>query len=488
MRTKLELVGDGVVAAAVVAFAAILFWSTSLGLFLAKTWSDWVPLLMAIPLGICLARVRPARAWMAGRLGRIPLWAIVGAGLLLRVTWAVASDWVPVSDAIVYDQMAGEILQGNFAPNAMKPKGTSYFLALHYALLGHSYLPPMITQAALSAAQLWLVHDIVLAACGFRSTAKAAAALLAIWPEHLLYVDVLGSDTIFSFLVLFAVWFIRGRSDFRFWPAVAAGFTLGCSQWMRPTGLLFIVTACVAVAAVRLRDGTARIAVRQAVALAAGACVPVGLIVWLNVASFGIASPSPALMGGFSMLVGTNLDVDGAYNKPDALWFSEELAGVEVPAGIHPAVYRDRLAKQRAWDRISAQPVEFITCALTAKMYSLWGLPATLSWPLFSSSLAKIMTVQWVMAVATLHYAIAAFVLVVCAGRTVRQAATRSPALLMLVAAAVLTTATHVFLEVQPRYHFAFVPMWSMLLALGLFTDPAAAGDPEEPFTPLRRS
>lgn len=465
-------------AAMVAVFAGVVIWSTMLGLFLATTWSDWIPLFLAIPVVAYLLWDRRVLARLADAASRIPLSRIVGLGLLLRVTWAVFSQWQPCSDALDYEQMAMDILHGDWSLNASKAKGTSYFLALHYALFGVRYLPPMLTQSVLSALQIWFVHDIVVAAGGGTRSAKLAAALLAVWPESVLYCDVLGSDTLFSFLVLFAAWMARNQSAIALWSALAAGAVLGWAHWVRPTGLLFLLATGATMVIVQGCDGRLWRGISRTVAVAAGASLPIGLIVGLNLCSFGCVSLSPSQMGGSSLLLGSNIETAGRWNESDANWCIDELPRETVPPGMYPAVYRDRRAKEKGWERIRANPIAFAACVLTGKMYNLWGAPATLSWPLFTSRLEDFMKVQWVMAVALLHYAIAALLLVRCVGRSAWGAVARSPALFQLLLAALVTSAAHCLLEVQPRYHFAFVPLWAMLLAIGFSSDDEPPGGP----------
>lgn len=449
-------------------FAGVVIWSTMLGLFFAPTWSAWIPLFIAMPIAAYLLWDKRLLVRLADVVGGVPLWQIVGVGLLLRVIWAAFSQWQPISDALDYERMAMDILQGDWSLNASKAKGTSYFLALHYALFGVRYLPPMLTQSVLSALQIWFVHDIVLAAGGGTRAAKLAAVLLAVWPESVLYCDVLGSDTLFSFLVLFAAWSIRNRSATSVWLPMVAGAALGWAHWVRPTGLLFLIAMGATMILVQAADGRFWRGIARAFAVAVGASVPIGLIVGINLTSFNCVSISPSQMGGSSLLLGSNIDTAGKWNEADAQWCIEKLPREPVPPGMYPAVYRDRRAKDKGWERIHADPVTFVACVLTGKAYSLWGSPASLSWPLFTSRLPEFMTVQWVMAVALLHYAVAALLLFRCLSRSVWQTVARSPAFFQLLLAALATNAAHCLLEVQTRYHFPLVPLWAMLLALGI--------------------
>src|SRR4030095_4091691 len=93
--------------------------------------------------------------------------------------------------------------------------GPSIVFALHYLVFGYVPLAPQLTLALLSTAQVLLVYSLLLNTTGSRPAALLGATVLAVWPEHVLYVNLLGSDVLFSTLVLVAAWLLTLTSGAR---------------------------------------------------------------------------------------------------------------------------------------------------------------------------------------------------------------------------------------------------------------------------------
>ncbi|RLS33751.1 MAG: hypothetical protein DWH79_06410 [Planctomycetota bacterium] len=465
------------IAVALKLFCGVVVWSVCLGFVFRGTWSSFLPLTLAVPAAIFLWYSRAVRERLMAEIERTSVMWLFVVGLALRVAWAVSSGWQPISDGLDYDRMAMNILNGQWGLDTYKPIGTSYFLALHYAIFGHLYVPPMMSQSLLSALQIPLVYSIVLRASSDRRAALMAAALLTFCLEHLLYVDVLGSDTLFSVLVLAAVWLASQKQEASFGCQFIAGGLLGLSQWVRPTAPIFLAAMAIGMLA---RTGQPIAFSRRLLSVAfvmAGAVVPMGAIVALNLSTLGVPSLSPSQMGGASMMIGTNIATAGTWSAEDASLYHDEICQKEVPAGVAPAIYRNQLTKEVALKRIAADPIAFTAIALSRKMQSLWGEPAALSWPLSTPRIVRLFKYQWIAAGANFQYAVCALLMVSAALRVKSVVVGRDPALIGLLVAALGSTLAHAFLEVQSRYHFAFVPFMAMVLAIGCCKHPSSPTD-----------
>src|SRR4029450_6492119 len=97
-----------------------------------------------------------------------------------------------------------EICGGRYLVNPRLPTGPSILFALHYLVFGYMPLAPQLTLALLSTAQVLLGSIPLLKPTANRPAALLGATILAVWPEHILYVNLLGSDVLFSTLVLLA--------------------------------------------------------------------------------------------------------------------------------------------------------------------------------------------------------------------------------------------------------------------------------------------
>lgn len=175
-------------------------------------------------------------------------WMRIALGALaVRLVWVLASDVKQTSDFGNYDRMAREISGGQYLVNPGLPTGPSIMFAVHYLVFGYMPLAPQLTLVLLSTAQVLLVYSLLLKTTANKPAALLGATILAIWPEHILYVNLLGSDVLFSTLVLLAAWMLtlssgsRPRRDLA--AVFAAGVVLGCSHWVRNTAFVFLAAS-----------------------------------------------------------------------------------------------------------------------------------------------------------------------------------------------------------------------------------------------------
>jgi len=457
---------------------------------------NFAPLALALTLGYALAvsvllrddssgsdaravaiAVATAALWMAmrdpdrlvqtlGRGMRYLSWKRIGlAALAVRLVWVLASDVTQTSDFANYDRMAREICAGRYLVNPSLPTGPSLIFALHYLVFGYMPLAPQLTLALLSTAQVLLVYSLLLKTTANRSAALLGATILAVWPEHILYVNLLGSDVLFSTLVLLATWLLTlgsGPVPRRDLAAVfAAGLVLGCSHWVRNTAFAFLVASSLFLA---LHDRW-RLQRRAATvgALGAGFLLPVLPLLYLNYVTTGFPSPTASQIGGWSLFVGANSASRGMWNKQDEVLIDGLVAAQATRAGEHRFVVRDRIAKEMALQRIREHPGVYVWTILRYKVALLWARAAEISWSVRTSRFgARELWVQVMVNIFHVFAAVAAVVGLTCVavrGRyawDVRQ---------ILFWAALLTTVVHCVFEVQPRYHHMFLP--TLAIAIG---------------------
>jgi 4-amino-4-deoxy-L-arabinose transferase-like glycosyltransferase len=157
---------------------------------------------------------------------RRPLLLLVFAvALTLRLVNAI---WLPgqggdlvVSDMKGYDRAAVALLeQQPLAVHTIEryllhPLGSDtyhpplyyYFLALIYAVFGHSFLAVRVVQALLGAVTCLLVYSIGHEAFG-DAAALLAAAFAALYPPFIFYTGVLLTETLSTFLLASATWLV----------------------------------------------------------------------------------------------------------------------------------------------------------------------------------------------------------------------------------------------------------------------------------------
>lgn len=393
-------------------------------------------------------------------------WKRVALGALaVRLVWVLASDVTQTSDFGAYDRMAREISDGRYLVDPSRPIGPSLVFALHYLVFGYVPLAPQLTLALLSTAQVLLVYSLLLNTTASRPAALLGATILAVWPEHILYVNLLGSDVLFSTLVLVAAWLLTLTSGARpgrdIAVVLAAGMVLGSSHWVRNTALAFLLASLLFLA---LHDGWQF--KRRAAALTAlstGFLLPVLPLMYLNSVTIGVLSPTASQQGGWSLFVGANSASLGMWNKQDEVLIDGLVAARMPLEREHRAVVRNRIATEMALQRIRGQPGIYMWTILRYKISLLWARAAEISWSVRTSRFGA--GEPWVRVIVNIFHAIAAVASVggLACGAVRRQYAWDVRQILFW--AALFTTGVHCVLEVQPRYHHVFLP--TLAIAIG---------------------
>jgi 4-amino-4-deoxy-L-arabinose transferase-like glycosyltransferase len=419
-----------------------------------------------------MAAILAAWRWLlplqgSGRnfLAGLTWWHIALPALAIRVAWVLLADPKQSSDYAVYDRMAVDILNGKylFDPTAIRPAGCSIVFALIYAVAGHNPLCAQLGLALVGAATVGVLHRLTLRLTQSPSAAGLAAILLALTPEHIYYSSLLGTDVLFSFLVLLGLWFLakgddRGSAGW-VWLA-AAGIFLGLGNWCRGTAPLFVFSAVLYVLLSKDRLWTRFC---RGAMISAAFLVTITPILAYNWTNFHKFSPSLQQMSGWSLMVGTNVPNSGTWNIEDQELLRHLMADRGDDSNVHPVVLRDSVAMETGKRRLADNPLGFATMAMTRKLPKLWGEVGTLGWSLNDSRVADTPIWGWLKGEAQIWHACLAFAAAVgFMYAALRRRATWN-VLQPFLWAMLLTTFTHVFLESQSRYHHMFLP----LLCLG---------------------
>ncbi|WP_274434886.1 glycosyltransferase family 39 protein [Alicyclobacillus sp. ALC3] len=121
------------------------------------------------------------------------------------------------------------------------PIGYPFFLRLVFGLLGtKSVLVGLMTNALLSVAIVVLIYFTTLVTTSNRRVSFLAAVGYTLLPSQIEWNSVLGSEELFTFLVMLSLFlYLRSeRGNWALWT-VAAGIVLGLSCDVRPIPLLF---------------------------------------------------------------------------------------------------------------------------------------------------------------------------------------------------------------------------------------------------------
>ncbi len=414
-------------------------------------------------------------AWL-GRLGSLPAWSILLIALLPRLAWALFSGVKQGSDCAYFAHMAMDVYRGAYfllpykevGPEAVYKgiywlvgTGPSIVAAGAYWLVGPYQQAALSVVALVSTLEVYLVYRIALSLWD-RRVAALASLILALCPTHLLFVNQMGSDVYFSFFVtltFFLVSRFRDRLGDLLW-AFLGGLSLGASQWMRPTMPLFLVSLLTPLV-MRWERRPRKLAWLTG-SLLLGLFLVLTPIVEHNWDELGIFSVNPSQMGGWSLLVGANLKSRGWYTFTDVHLLQDEVTRRTVPPGMNPLLFAERVSLELTFKRIAADPLGYLWLAVLHKPLSLWGRTAHLRHSLMTSVLGLWM--EGIETVANYYYKL---IMALAVGALLWGGLRRrlpTGVLFSLTLAALLTSASHTVLEVQPRYHFMFLP-WLALLA-----------------------
>jgi 4-amino-4-deoxy-L-arabinose transferase-like glycosyltransferase len=398
--------------------------------------------------------------------------------------WVFISGVEQVADFKSFDQTALEILQGQYLINPFRQIGPSLFFALHYHVFGYNTLYPQVSIAVLSAVQTLLVYRLIVQTTSSRTTAIISSGLLAVWPEHIIYTNLLSGDVLFCTAVLLAIWLIStSRSSAGFCSValiLGAGLTLGIAHWIRPTAPLFILIATLFLL---LEPNMVWVRIRNTVYFLAATMIAIVPIMWLNQSAIGFPSPMVSQQGGWSMLVGTNVASHGWYNTEDVELLNREVARRRYNPAEHPVVFRYRIAREIAIKRLQDNPVAFLCMAFRYKITDLWR-PGGLFWSMNKSRLSLLY--RPICGVAAVYHVLMVLLCSAAIFRRCKPSMLKWNAVTVYIYAALISVLAHLFLEVQPRYHHMFLPLIVMYGA-GLINGPKIPNLPATPTNNLSK-
>lgn len=285
---------------------------------------------------------------------------ILLAGLLLRVAFVLVHQRPLISDERDYHQLAVALLNtGTYGydhlPTAYRPIAYPLLIAGVYGVVGEHPLAIRLLQAVIDCTTALLLFFLVRDA-----SPKARLSTLAAWIFYLpavLYTNFLLSESVFTFLLVAAIFFLERGALRRGLSATLVGLLLGVLTLMKPAMFLFLIAVSVVMPLMAAP-------LRRYKFVVLGALLVIGPWVVRNYFSLGKATL--ATNGGINLLIGNNPNATGAYNSS----FPEEAlkdAQSEVTA--------DEKAYQYALDYIVEHPGRFVLNGLkkVAHLFSSEG-------------------------------------------------------------------------------------------------------------------
>jgi len=243
-----------------------------------------------------------------------------------RARWCFDMTW--------YDGVARRLARGwgyvgvDGRPTSAWPPGYPLLLAASYRVFGPSLLVAKLWNVLLGSATVLVTHRI---ACELRrpGVGLVAAAILAVFPGHVLFTPLILSEVLFTFLFSTGLWlFLRwnGRAGAETARWLGLGCVLGAISLVRGVGFSLLPVF----ASARLLEGASwRTAGRMTLVAAAG--IAIALIPWTVRNQLRLGYPIViAADGAFSLYVGNSPIATGehtlAMREPLMARFGELLA------------------------------------------------------------------------------------------------------------------------------------------------------------------
>jgi arylsulfatase A-like enzyme/4-amino-4-deoxy-L-arabinose transferase-like glycosyltransferase len=292
--------------------------------------------------------------------------AVLLLAAALRVAAVLTIGDAPAlhGDETYYVDAGRAIARGEGHPGSVRPPGFPFLIAGVFRAFGESLTAVRLAQVVLSLAVVAAVFDLGRRRFGWRA-GVAAAILCAVLPELVHYTHFLWSETLFTTLLVAALWALdrfETSRDLR-WVAVA-GAALGLAALTREMILPFVPLAAAWVAVVAARPFARQ---AKAAGLLLAACAVV-VLPWTarNYRRHGRVVPV-ATLRWFPMVVGNTLPADGSLLGRDpeqqfaARYFSvpDELA-------------REAMARQVALAAIGEAQPAWIFRKLARNVYGLF--------------------------------------------------------------------------------------------------------------------
>ena len=159
--------------------------------------------------------------------------AFVGIRLALLLLIPIAE---PFSDSDWYLQRAITLVeQGSYSERgiltAYWPVGYPAFLALLFKVTGPSVIVAQLANLALAAVTFWLLYCVVRNFLHDELVARGAVLLLTLYPNNAAYVPVLLTETLYTFLLLAACFFLLSRRHWLQFGIISIGNENEAFSW-----------------------------------------------------------------------------------------------------------------------------------------------------------------------------------------------------------------------------------------------------------------
>ncbi len=425
-----------------------------------------------IPLGLWLLFWKQALvflnridAYPENRTGPQFILGILSTSLVLHVAIWLLYPFHLWGDYTAYDQLGWNLAQNGCyciegIPTAYRPPGYPFFLSLIYAIFGHSPWIASGFNILFSLVALYLAYLIAERLFGVK-TARWTLILLAFYPGRILYVNLLASEVIFTFLFLLAIWVLVREfgKDTKGWiSALVGGIFLGLAALTRP--IIIPVLLIVPIFWI-MRKYQIRAVLILTLILFLGFISTVLPWIIRNHGAKGSYTITTSM--GINLLAG---------NSPGAGMGWNPSVVEELPIGDPwQEVYLDSMAQNRAWNYIKDNPAGFVKRGMMKIAYLYAVDLEGVDYQLLRAAEEDKIDRYFLFGIIVQFWHLALIILAL--GSVFIRGAGKaiiSPAGLLTLLLIIYWTMVHFVFYAEGRYHYPIMPFVAMAAALTIIS------------------
>lgn len=400
---------------------------------------------------------------------------ILLVGFAVRIAWIFYHSVEQGSDYQLYHEIAS-ILAGKMNGNlpvdyiALFPHVIGYptFLAVIYSIFGNSIRVGLFFNAILNILTCWIVYKIVL---DLRGTEEALFALTIItfWPSQIQYSTILGSESLFTFLLMVCVWFFyKYISDnaHTYIYCVGEGFLLAVTAFVRPMALLLVIAMGVYLLLIRQPDVKVSINLKKYFVILicyvmAGKALTAGIEY-----SIGLKTASSGVSYGYNLMVGLNEQSQGSYSADDMSYLFERYhynqgIGVDAASKAHNDCLQIALKR---FENMCVDGSPRILSFFVKKMVELWGNDNYgIAWNEKFSDNGRFE--DNILLISNVYYLIVLILVIAAIPIYLNEKFSKEWLIILLLLA---TIAMHILVESQNRYHYFNLDIFAILASEGI--------------------
>lgn len=161
----------------------------------------------------------------------------IGIFILINILWICTVNTQPFSDFQYYHELAKQIALGGIWGNTYTSIGYSIFLAAFYKIFGANILVGKIVNLILSLLSIILFKKILEFTSMEEKSKFIVFILFAFFPSTIFYNTILGSEVLFTFLMLL-VTYLFFKENFKF-KYIYIGILVGINTMVKPFFIVY---------------------------------------------------------------------------------------------------------------------------------------------------------------------------------------------------------------------------------------------------------